>query len=92
MALRRIFHIDVNSAFLSWSAADHLLMGGTTDYRTIHAAVLPKTGAALFWLKVKAQKNWESLLGSLFGWQKKNARISILCHLITDFTSKHRMR
>lgn len=39
MKQRVIFHIDVNSAFLSWSAVEHLRQGGTTDYRTINAAI-----------------------------------------------------
>ena len=37
--MRVIFHVDVNSAFLSWSAAEHLLNGGTLDYRTVPSAV-----------------------------------------------------
>lgn len=36
---RIIFHVDVNSAYLSWSAAWHLKTGGTLDYRTIPAVV-----------------------------------------------------
>ncbi|MEG1822587.1 MAG: DNA polymerase IV [Clostridiales bacterium] len=44
MAKRVIFHIDVNSAFLSWSAAEHLYLGGSVDYRTINSAVA-KEGA-----------------------------------------------
>lgn len=39
MKQRVIFHIDVNSAFLSWSAMEHLRQGGTLDYRTINAAI-----------------------------------------------------
>lgn len=34
-----IFHIDVNNAFLSWSAVDMLKKGYTTDLRNIAAAV-----------------------------------------------------
>ena len=34
-----IFHIDVNSAFLSWSAVEHLLQGGRLDYRSVASAV-----------------------------------------------------
>lgn len=37
--MRVIFHVDVNSAFLSWSAVEHLLNGGTLDYRTVPSAV-----------------------------------------------------
>jgi DNA polymerase-4 len=34
-----IFHVDVNSAFLSWEAVDRLQKGETTDLRTIPSAV-----------------------------------------------------
>ena len=33
------FHVDVNSAFLSWSALKALNGGGTLDLRTVPAAV-----------------------------------------------------
>ena len=33
------FHVDVNSAFLSWSALKALQDGGTVDLRTIPAVV-----------------------------------------------------
>ena len=36
---RIIFHIDVNSAFLSWSAVDRLEHGETLDIRTIPAII-----------------------------------------------------
>lgn len=36
---RIIFHIDVNSAFLSWSAVERLKNGETLDLRTIPSAV-----------------------------------------------------
>ena len=36
---RIIFHIDVNSAFLSWTAVDRLKNGETTDLRTIPSIV-----------------------------------------------------
>ena len=39
MADRVIFHVDVNSAFLSWEAVEHLKNGGAEDYRTMLAAV-----------------------------------------------------
>lgn len=58
MTLRTIFHVDVNSAFLSWSAAEHLLMGGTTDYRTIHSAVArpSKDGRGIILAKSESAK------------------------------------
>lgn len=37
--MRVIFHVDVNSAFLSWSAVEHLQKGGTLDYREVASAV-----------------------------------------------------
>lgn len=51
------FHVDVNSAFLSWSALKSLQDGGTVDLRTIpavvggdeakrHGVVLAKSGPA----------------------------------------------
>lgn len=39
MADRVIFHIDVNSAFLSWEAMDRLAHGETVDLRTIPSIV-----------------------------------------------------
>ena len=36
---RIIFHIDVNSAFLSWTAVDRLQNGETTDLRDIPAVI-----------------------------------------------------
>ena len=54
---RIFFHVDVNSAFLSWSAIKHLQDGETVDLRTIpavvggdeaqrHGVVLAKSGPA----------------------------------------------
>lgn len=39
MGNRFIFHVDVNSAFLSWSAADRLKNGDTLDLRSVPSAV-----------------------------------------------------
>lgn len=39
MADRLIFHIDVNSAFLSWEAMDRLAHGETLDLRTVPSIV-----------------------------------------------------
>lgn len=39
MSERIIFHVDVNSAYLSWEAVENLKNGGTEDYRTMLAAV-----------------------------------------------------
>ena len=54
---RIYFHVDVNSAFLSWSALKALQSGSTVDLRTIpavvggdeakrHGVVLAKSGPA----------------------------------------------
>lgn len=36
---RRILHIDVNNAFLSWTAVERLKQGDTLDIRTIPAVI-----------------------------------------------------
>ena len=36
---RIIFHIDVNSAYLSWTAVEQLKSGATLDIRTIPAII-----------------------------------------------------
>ena len=36
---RVIFHVDVNSAFLSWEAVTRLAEGEKLDLREIHSAV-----------------------------------------------------
>ena len=36
---RQILHIDVNNAFLSWSAVERLKNGETLDIRTIPAVI-----------------------------------------------------
>ena len=35
MADRLVFHVDVNSAFLSWEATERLKNGDTLDLRTM---------------------------------------------------------
>ncbi len=39
MSDRLIFHVDVNSAFLSWEAVDRLVNGETLDLRTVPSCV-----------------------------------------------------
>ena len=40
MAIQKIyFHIDVNSAYLSWTAVDRLKRGDTLDIRTIPSII-----------------------------------------------------
>ena len=38
---RLIFHVDVNSAFLSWEAVSSLHNGGTLDLRTVPSFWVP---------------------------------------------------
>ena len=37
--MRVIFHVDVNNAFLSWTALDLLRQGSTVDIRKIPAVI-----------------------------------------------------
>lgn len=39
MSERLIFHIDVNSAYLSWTAAEQLKQGSSLDLRTIPSII-----------------------------------------------------
>ena len=39
MADRLIFHVDVNSAFLSWEAIERLKNGDTLDLRTVPSCI-----------------------------------------------------
>ena len=39
MGDKLIFHVDVNSAFLSWEAVDRLSKGDTLDLRTVPSCV-----------------------------------------------------
>ena len=65
-----IFHIDVNSAYLSWTAVEELKKGAKVDLRQIpaiiggdqksrHGVVLAKSPLAKKYL-LNAGKNWES--------------------------------
>ena len=61
-----IFHIDVNSAFLSWTALDLLNNGASLDIRTVPAIIGQEARAALDSADViisKGQGNCESLYG-----------------------------
>lgn len=48
---RVIFHIDVNSAYLSWTAVEQIKNGSSLDIRTIPAIIGgdPGVQAASFW-------------------------------------------
>ena len=43
------FHVDVNSAFLSWTAIQHLANGETLDLRTVPAVVGGDEESAMAW-------------------------------------------
>ncbi|MBQ1750146.1 MAG: hypothetical protein II044_07590 [Lachnospiraceae bacterium] len=59
MLERLIFHIDVNSAFLSWTSVKRL-SEGKSNLRLIPAVIggAPRTGGqVLFWLNPSLRKN-----------------------------------
>ena len=70
------FHVDVNSAFLSWSALKSLQDGGTVDLRTIPAVVggdeAKRHGVVL--AKAPRQKNSASRQGRVFSPPAPSAR------------------
>ena len=63
---RIIFHIDVNSAYLSWSAVEQLKNGAETDLRKIPAII----GGD------RASRHGVVLAKSIFGLQQKIDDIS----------------
>lgn len=86
-----IFHVDVNSAFLSWEAVSRLKhQAGATDLRTIPAAVGGdvKNAAELFWPDPFLQNSMES--GPERLWQKpgKNVRSWFWCRPVTACTKE----
>ena len=71
------FHVDVNSAFLSWSALKALREGAKTDLRTIPAVVggdEEKAPRAWCWRKACPRKNTASAPGNLCLPRAPNAR------------------
>ena len=54
---RIIFHIDVNSAYLSWTAISLLKKGEPTDLRTIPSIIGGRIVTALFWQNLPPRKN-----------------------------------
>ena len=50
------FHVDVNSAFLSWTAIQHLANGETLDLRTVPAVALFRDSVYLG--AVQGLKDW----------------------------------
>ena len=53
-----IFHIDVNSAFLSWTAIEQLKNGSTVDLRTIRplSAETARAVTGSYWQSLLLQK------------------------------------
>ena len=89
------FHVDVNSAFLSWSAIKHLRDGEDVDLRTIpavvggdeaqrHGVVLAKSGPA----KKYGIKTGESLLCA----PAPSTRASRWCRRTSTFTCRRARR
>ena len=60
---RVILHVDVNNAFLSWSAVWLLKNGYKVDIRNRFAVigVMRKSEKVLFWLRVFQPNKWVSL-------------------------------
>ena len=72
---RVIFHVDVNSAFLSWEACYRLHhLGGKQDLRKLVSAVGgdQESDMVLFWLNQFLQRSIISRLEKLLFQQKKN--------------------
>ena len=86
------FHVDVNSAFLSWTAIQHLANGETLDLRTVPAVVVAKsipakrygiqTGESLF----MARSKYPNLIVAApdFDWYVKNSKAMI--RIFGDYT------
>ena len=82
---RLIFHIDVNSAFLSWTALERLAQGDSVDLRTIpaivggdtstrHGVVLAKSiPAKAFGITTEMSSSGHGLSGSFHVPRKKPA-------------------
>ena len=79
------FHVDVNSAFLSWSALKALREGGAVDLRTIPAVVggdeEKRHGVVL--AKSLPAKQYGIRTGNRFLPRVPNARISRWCRRIS---------
>ena len=73
---RIIFHIDVNSAFLSWTAAERLKKGEELDLRTIPSAIggSRENRHGIILAKSTPAKNMVSPPGNPSTWPCRNAR------------------
>ena len=54
-----IFHIDVNSAYLSWTAVEKLKNGSEIDLRKIPSIIGGNQDMGLFWQNQSLQKSME---------------------------------
>ena len=77
MAQRVIFHVDANSAFLSWSAAYRVkVLGEEEDLRDVPSVQeIRHRGTALSLPKADRQKSTASRPVSRCFWRWKNVRI-----------------
>ena len=74
---RIIFHVDVNSAFLSWEACYRIHhLGGKQDLREMVSAVVAirKNGTVLSWPNLFRQRNIISRQEKRLFLQRKNVR------------------
>lgn len=74
MARRIVFHIDVNSAFLSWTSVSRL-KNGESDLRTVPAVISgdPDKRTSVVLAKSVPAKNTVSKRANLFPWRAENA-------------------
>lgn len=73
-----IFHVDVNSAFLSWTAVDRLKRGEEIDLRTIPAIIGHDEGRGVVLAKSELAKKYNIITGeSIFIAKRKCPSIAI---------------
>ena len=84
---RLIFHVDVNSAFLSWEAAKRVKMG-LPDLRDIPSCIGgdPSKRTGIVVAKSIPAKKYESRQESLWLWLFANVRILWPFHLTLNYT------
>ena len=86
---RLIFHIDVNSAFLSWEAVRRVRQG-LPDLREIPACIGgdPKKRTGIVVAKSIPAKKYGIQTGEPWQWLSESARISrlflVILHFLTD--------
>ena len=71
------FHVDVNSAFLSWTAIQHLANGETLDLRTVPPwwAEMRKSATAWCWPRAFPPNGTASKQGNRCLWRAANTPI-----------------